>query len=197
MGERIYPVADEQLGVTATAVNHTRRHVGRYETAMSMVGVMGGRWLDIACGSGYGAEVIAAAQPDDYIGVDRSRRAIIYAQRHYHDPTRAFVLCDVMQFESERPFDAILSIETIEHLPDYFQQTFVRKLIRALRPSGQLVISFPVGDYPTPNPYHMHEPTIKDIEHYAGSYLQEIQTKEIEDGTYGPFLQGYALLCHH
>lgn len=195
MSERLYPTDDHVLGVSASEQSVVHRHYRRYETAVSLLNIQKGRWLDIACGSGYGSEVIVrAGAAESYVGIDRARRAILYATSHYADEVRTFMLDDAMRFEGG-PFDAIVSVETIEHLPEYFQQTYVRRLLRMLRPSGALVISFPVGKGKTTNPYHLHEPTVDEVKAYCGDGLKMLVVEDVPDGTYGPFEQAFAVAC--
>src|SRR5258708_99501 len=77
------------------------------------------RVLDIACGAGAGAHVLAsrggAASVD---GVDISPEAISHAREHYHSPRITFQVGDIALYSPEQPFDLITCFETIEHVPD-------------------------------------------------------------------------------
>src|ERR1700730_9930532 len=59
-------------------------HLARYHWATGVLSQLGPkRILDIACGAGYGAGMIAKACPHaEVVGADYDERAIIYARQH-------------------------------------------------------------------------------------------------------------------
>jgi 2-polyprenyl-3-methyl-5-hydroxy-6-metoxy-1,4-benzoquinol methylase len=101
----------------ATGQETYRLHLQRYEFAAKHA--HGGRLLDIACGVGYGSRLIADQRPDigEVQGADISPEAIAYAQGHYAGGPVAFSVQDAMAYQPAIPFDTIVSLETIEHLP--------------------------------------------------------------------------------
>ena len=106
-GER--QVAPELSGIR-------RDHVARYEFVAAQL-PKGSRVLDLACGIGYGANILAKAG-HIVVAVDRSRDAIEYGRLHYAHPNLHFECHDAgeMQFDRDVRFDAVVSFETIEHL---------------------------------------------------------------------------------
>jgi SAM-dependent methyltransferase len=60
-----------------------------------------------------------------------------------------------MAFRDPEGFDTIVSIETIEHLPD--PEGFLARLVGLLRPGGVLVASVPVTPSVDANPHHLHD----------------------------------------
>ncbi len=150
-----------------------RRHVERYEKAVRLItdsrGV-GGRWLDCACGTGYGSKVIMdLGGAEEYWGIDRNAVAISLARRHFGNRTETggrFMQANIKAVEhwlpSLGPFDAILSIETLEHLPINLQTMWIRVASRNLTQDGMMVIACPIGrDGPSDyNRYHLFEPTL-------------------------------------
>lgn len=106
----------------APTVDGIRRdHVARYEWAAKTLPT-GSRVLDIACGVGYGASILADAG-HTVVAVDRSQEAIDFARERYPRPGVTFICMTAELFDPRRNmvvngFDAIVSFETIEHLRD-------------------------------------------------------------------------------
>lgn len=135
MAERITPFTksfDEQYA----------RHIVRYNLAADYV--KGGRILDIACGSGYGARLLAE-HASHVVGGDISEEAILFARRHYGWSNLAFCVADAasLGFRSGI-FDAIVSFETLEHVDN--PTDIIDEFYRLLRDDGILIVSVPNGD---------------------------------------------------
>ena len=93
--------------------------------------------LDTACGVGYGtmmiAEQVSSATGVDLnrsiIGVDIFQGAIDTANKFYKKENNEFMLCDISDEEDwpfkDTNFDAIVSIETIEHVED--QESLIKR----------------------------------------------------------------------
>lgn len=130
-GERFVPSEDGEIAY---------EHWHRYGWCRSLV--TGRRVLDVACGEGYGAALLAA-EATEVVGVDLSGDAIEHARQAY-----ASVSNLVFQQGSataipfpDASFDVVVSYETIEHLAE--QTTMIAELRRVLRADGVLVISSP------------------------------------------------------
>jgi SAM-dependent methyltransferase len=77
----------------------------------------GRRVLDLGCGTGYGADHLAAAGAEEIVGVDRDRRSIRYARRRYSRPGVSFQVADIARLPATLgDFDAILASNVFEHL---------------------------------------------------------------------------------
>lgn len=120
-----------------------RDHVARYEWAARVL-PYGSRVLDIACGVGYGARILAEAG-HHVMAVDISVEAIAYGKTHYaHDRIRWCVSSaeyldkSTLDFIDTGALDAVVSFETIEHLKN--PEPFLRKM-RSLAP--RLLASVP------------------------------------------------------
>jgi 2-polyprenyl-3-methyl-5-hydroxy-6-metoxy-1,4-benzoquinol methylase len=87
-------------------------HVERYKFAATLVK---GRVLDAACGCGYGSRILTDAGCR-VVGVDLENEAIQCAREHYPGP--GYLIGDIMDTPWAGRFDWIVSLETIEHLPD-------------------------------------------------------------------------------
>jgi len=98
--------------------------------------------LDVACGEGYGAAMLAE-NAERVIGVDISVDAIRHARSRYgRQANLEFIAasCDRLPFP-DTSFDLAISFETIEHIET--QQAFIAELARVLRPDGVLLLSSP------------------------------------------------------
>jgi SAM-dependent methyltransferase len=98
--------------------------------------------LDVACGEGYGAAMVAETAYK-VVGVDLSADVIQHAKNNYrHHANLQFVTasCGCLPF-SDASFDFAISFETIEHIEK--QKEFISELTRVLRPDGVLILSSP------------------------------------------------------
>jgi ubiquinone/menaquinone biosynthesis C-methylase UbiE len=157
--ERLVP--DELLGNEATGTETYRLHLERYEFAAGKLEAAHSV-LDIACGVGYGSRLLKDRLPAATItGVDVCVEAIDYARTRYGTESLSFVRADAMSFQAG-PFDAVISLETIEHLPhpDAFIATIATRL---LRPGGIFIGSVPVTPSMDANPHHLHDFTARSF----------------------------------
>lgn len=148
--ERIIP---DQLSSDPYERETFEIHAARYRFAGRWVA--GKRVLDLACGVGYGSAILREAGATSVTGVDLSPEAIAYARGRYAAPGIEFVVSDGNQFTPERPFDVVVSLESIEHVPD--ARGFVRRLAGFLAPGGHLIGSVPTTLSTDVNPYHLHD----------------------------------------
>lgn len=142
-------------------------HVARYYFSTPYVH---GRVLDIACGTGYGGQMVAKDRKhviEEIIGVDINEDTLKYAKQHYYHPLLKFIkgdASDPMLPQKLGTFDTILSFETIEHVAD--DLLFIKNLYNLLKPGGRLVISTPFGEgrgIPCGQPFHVHQLTKEEF----------------------------------
>jgi 2-polyprenyl-3-methyl-5-hydroxy-6-metoxy-1,4-benzoquinol methylase len=157
--ERLVP--DELLQDEATGLHTFRLHIERYEFAARRLRDANSV-IDIACGVGYGSLLLKDSLPAAIVtGVDSNSAAIEYAITHYARSGLKFVVADAMTFEGG-PFDAVVSLETIEHLPDPL--AFIERVTtRLLRPGGLFIGSVPVTPSMDANPHHLHDFTVRSF----------------------------------
>lgn len=159
--ERLYFFNDEKLGIKRNELeeHHFERSINRYKKAIKLCSYRGGLWLDASCGSGYGTEIISKVA-DYVIGLDIDTTTIKYAQKHYGKPNIQFRTGDIndLEFDIECMFDAVVSVETIEHVED--PVPFLKRVYKILKWGGVVVISTPISETGGPNPlnkYHLNE----------------------------------------
>jgi SAM-dependent methyltransferase len=90
-----------------------RRHVAVYEWIAARVG--GLRTIDMACGEGYGSNLLARTAMS-VVGVDANPEAHEHASLRYRRPNLRFAR-ELVETFSE-PADAVVFLQTIEHLQD-------------------------------------------------------------------------------
>ncbi|WP_209124883.1 bifunctional 2-polyprenyl-6-hydroxyphenol methylase/3-demethylubiquinol 3-O-methyltransferase UbiG [Alkalihalobacillus sp. BA299] len=154
-------------------------HTARYYFSTPYVR---GRVLDIACGTGYGSQMVAKVRKkeiDEIIAADICEDTLAYAKGNHYHPLIKFVQANVIDkqlLEKLGTFDTILSFETIEHVQDDDQ--FMRNMYNLLNPGGTLVLSTPFGEgkgMPCNYPFHVHQFTPSEFE----KLFHEFKEKEI------------------
>ncbi len=102
--------------------------------------------LDIACGVGYGSEILRLHN-NTLTGVDLNPSNISYAKKTYPDNKYLVGNAEDLSFFGNSCFDAIVSIQTIEHL--WHPRKAIGEFHRVLRKDGFLVGAIPIS--------HKHE----------------------------------------
>lgn len=133
--------AGERLYMGHTIKKIAQEHIARYKFAERYIkGNM--VVLDIACGSGYGSELLSRVAKQ-VIGVDINMNALEYAKKHHQQSNIEFKQGD-LNAKLDLPdnyFDVATCFETLEHVEG--QHNGLSELRRVLKPGGLLIISTP------------------------------------------------------
>jgi SAM-dependent methyltransferase len=151
-GERTLPdVPDENYWY--------RRHLAVYEWITCRVG--GLSVADLACGEGYGSDVLAA-RAREVVGVDANPDAHEHARRRYVRPNLRFERDLVESFAG--PCDAIVFLQTIEHIhdPAALLQRFAEAAPVAYVSTPNRLTLAPPGAEKSDNPWHLREYTLAE-----------------------------------
>jgi SAM-dependent methyltransferase len=158
-------------------------HVQRYEFAARFV--RDKRVLDLACGAGYGSALLKNAGASEVVGVDLSPQCVRYARDRYPGTGIAFLEGDGMTFAPAGGCDVIVSLETIEHVPD--ASGFVAHLVDLLAPGGILIGSVPTTLSTDVNPYHLHDFTPRQFRDMFRSLGLETLDELAQDQPFSPW----------
>ena len=133
-----------------------RRHLAVYEWVAAQSG--GLRVADLACGEGYGSAVLARTAAD-VIGVDANPEAHEHARLRYPLPNLRFERALVEEFREPR--DAIVFLQTIEHIqdPERLLAGFVESAPLAYISTPNRLTLAPAGAQKSDNPWHLREYT--------------------------------------
>jgi SAM-dependent methyltransferase len=167
-----------------------RRHLAVYEWIATRV--RGLRVIDMACGEGYGSDVLAHTAAE-VVGVDANPEAHEHARLRYRRPNLRFERDLVETFST--PADAVVFLQTIEHLQD---PVAVLEHFRSLvagsgaggtaGPAGtpgvagtvfvstpNVLTLAPAGAPRSDNPWHVHEYRASEFEQLCSGTFSSVQ----------------------
>jgi 2-polyprenyl-3-methyl-5-hydroxy-6-metoxy-1,4-benzoquinol methylase len=102
--------------------------------------------LEVGCSEGSGAGLLGQGR-DRYLGIDTDKAAIGVANSTAPGLRAAFLVADVAIWDTRfRDFDAAVSLDVIEHIPQEQEEAFLGGIAEALVPSGVCVIGTPSAD---------------------------------------------------
>jgi SAM-dependent methyltransferase len=131
-----------------------RRHLVVYEWIAERCA--GLKVVDMACGEGYGTEVLAR-RAREVTGVDANPEAYEHARLKYTRPGVRFVR-NMIELHDE-PCDAIVFLQTIEHMPDPegVLRRFREMADTVYVSTPNLLTLAPPGAEKSGNPWHLRE----------------------------------------
>ncbi len=147
-------------------------HYARYIFSSFFVG--GKVVLDVACGTGYGSFYLAKKGAKKVFGVDNSEDAIAYAKREFSHPKVEYLVGDAQDLKlSDRSVDVVVSLETIEHVPDF--KKFLGEVTRVLKKDGLFIVSTPNEKvFPPDSPWHKKEFTLREFKEVLKKLFKNI-----------------------
>jgi len=138
----------------------------------------GGQVLDLGCGSGYGAKFLARTA-QQVIAVDMDPFALQYGEETYPDPRirRLHVLPEQNLPFEDHYFDAIVSLEVVEHVPVEQMEAYFAEIGRLLKPDGVLIMSTPNKQIYIhyPDPYHVSLMTLDEFRALLESRFRHVE----------------------
>jgi SAM-dependent methyltransferase len=136
-----------------------RRHLAVYEWIGARV--IGARVIDMACGEGYGSEVLSRSA-HSVVGVDANPEAYAHARLRYERQNLSFERGLVETHGERGAYDAVVFLQTIEHVQD--PRAVLEHFRSLLAPDGVAYVSTPnlltlapPGAAKSDNPWHIKE----------------------------------------
>lgn len=171
-----------------TSRNVREDHERRYRHVRNQL--KGRRILDIACGSGFGIQILSSVS-SAIVGIDYSFDAVNFAKRNFMRRADGGVRANTSSIPFvDNSFDAVVSFETIEHLREPVK--FLEEIRRVLIPDGQFYISTPVKKGNRLDRYHFHEYTIIEITKLLSRFFS-VEKVEGQRFMFTPFFALFSL----
>lgn len=154
-------------------------HLARYRFACRRA--KHARVLDVACGLGYGARMLAEAGAKSVLGLDLAKQAILAAQKRYGMSGLEFRVDDAQALTTlaeEDRFDLVVSFETIEHLPR--PEELLKQVSKRMGAQAIFYVSTPwreggrLEDKPA-NKYHVREWTLAEFASLVGGFFKHVE----------------------
>ena len=148
--------------------------------------------LDAACGCGYGTSLLRQ-RAAEVVGVDVSVDAIQWAEQHYNQDGIRYLNADLLNphwtdILGGQTFDAVVSLETLEHFPDPFD--YLEVIVKTLKPGGLFLTSTPnpvtyplYVDGQRINPFHFKHWAIEELDLLMGQLGLQLNTWFTQLGT--------------
>jgi len=152
-----------------------RRHLVVYEWIAARTA--GKRVVDMACGEGYGSNVLAATAAG-VVGVDANPEAHEHARLRYARPNLRFER-DLVESFAE-PCDAVVFLQTIEHVQD--SGAILEHFKSMLAPGGVAYVSTPNlltlapgGAEKSDNPWHVKEYRAEEFRELCEAHFPRVE----------------------
>lgn len=175
-------------------------HLSRYYFIKDLV--KGKTVLDIACGTGFGTELLINSGANCVYAADVAHEAIEMCTNRLKKFNNRTDVCHKQDGTKmdypDNTFDMVVSFETIEHITAY--DLFLAEVHRVLKPAGTFVISTPNALVTKPqngvpqNPFHVYEFTPTELEMLLSQYFKiELAAGQHIVNSYGvaPFLPSF------
>jgi SAM-dependent methyltransferase len=153
-----------------------RRHLAVYEWIGARV--IGRRVIDMACGEGYGSEVLSRSAAS-VLGVDANPEAHEHARLRYTRQNLGFERGMVEIHGEPGAYDAVVFLQTIEHVQD--PVGVLAHFRSLLAPGGVAYVSTPnvltlapAGAEKSSNPWHIREYRAAELERMCRGVFDQV-----------------------
>ncbi len=143
--------------------------------------VDGMRVLDLGCGVGYGAKLLAR-RAQTVVAADVDGYPLQYGEMTYPDDRVQRVHIAPVSATQGLPFedagfDAVVTFEVIEHIPVDQMEAFFAEVARVTRPDGVLILSTPNKNIyiQYPDPHHVSLMTLDDFRRLLESRYDQVE----------------------
>ena len=154
-----------------------RRHLAVYEWIGARV--IGQRVLDMACGEGYGSEVLSRSAAS-VLGVDANPDAFEHARLRYARSNLRFERGMVELHGAPGAYDAVVFLQTIEHVQD--PVAVLEHFRSLLAPGGAVFVSTPnvltlapAGADKSSNPWHIREYRAAEFRQLCATVFSQVE----------------------
>jgi SAM-dependent methyltransferase len=153
-----------------------RRHLVVYEWIAAQLA--GKRVIDMACGEGYGSDVLARAAAS-VVGIDANPEAYEHARLRYRRANLRFA-CELIETFAESA-EAVVFLQTIEHLTDpgaaldHFASLVADADGTVFVSTPNVLTLAPRGQERSGNPWHVHEYRIEEFERLCRAHFREVR----------------------
>jgi len=169
---RVAVITGERVTTAQGGFNPSfQRHRAEYALCASLLGP--GRVLDLGCGTGHSYELLA---PRETVGVDLDPAALSGQDRETH-------VADMRRLPfTPQAFDAVVSIQSIEHVPD--PEQVLAEVSRVLRPDGRAIFVTPNRlTFGRPDeiidPYHYVEYDAEDLRTLCNRFFASVEVRAL------------------
>jgi SAM-dependent methyltransferase len=153
-----------------------QRHLAVYQWIGERVS--GLRVLDMACGEGYGSDLLAQTA-GSVVGVDANPEAHEHARLRYRRPNLSFERGMVENFGQPGEFEAVVFLQTIEHVQE--PEAVLAHFKRLLAPGGVAYVSTPnlltlapAGRAKSDNPWHVREYRAAEFDDLCRAVFEDV-----------------------
>jgi ubiquinone/menaquinone biosynthesis C-methylase UbiE len=149
-------------------------HIDRYKFAQKFI--KNKKVLDIACGSGYGSQLLAKAGAKKVWAIDISQETIEYAQKRYPHKLVNYKVGRAENIPIKgNSVDIVVSFETLEHIRHH--KFLLKEIKRVLKRGGKLIISTPNKSLGTEeaSPFHIKEFTLSEFNNLLESNFSDVE----------------------
>lgn len=148
-------------------------HWERYYFAANFVKNKKVQIVDVACGSGYGTDILSKSTGKQAIGLDKDDGAILWANYYYGNRSKFLKINSERWPIEDKTVDVVVSFETIEHINDV--NKFLLEIKRILKENGLIIISTPLNEeinrFKPENPFHLREYNWEEFGNLISNYF--------------------------